>query len=137
MPGCLQCHSQPSAAPKALLKHYGRQNGFGWNPDEIIGAQIISVPVSVPLEIASQGLKELLIVLSAIFLLAIALIDIGLFYIVIRPLRSISVSADRISQGEMDLHQLSFRGNDEIAQVTRSFNRMYTSLKKAMELLNE
>jgi HAMP domain-containing protein len=134
--GCLQCHSQPSTAPKALIKHYGGQNGFGWNLDEVVGAQIISVPTSVPLKMAREGLTRLLINLSLIFLAAILLIDMGLYFIVVRPLRKISSSADRISKGEMDLEQLPIRGNDEVAQVTRSFYRMHTSLKKAMELLN-
>jgi HAMP domain-containing protein len=134
--GCLQCHSQPAAAPKALLKHYGAQNGFGWNLDEIIGAQIISLPTSVPIQMAQQGLTELLINLSVIFLAAILLIDMGLYFIVIRRLRKISISADRISQGEMDLEQFPVRGNDEVSQVTRSFYRMHTSLKKAIDLLN-
>jgi protein-histidine pros-kinase len=134
--GCLQCHSQPGLAPKALIKHYGAQNGFGWNLDEVIGAQIISIPTSLPIKMARQGLRELLINLSVIFLAAILLIDMGLYFIVIRRLRKISSSADRISQGEMDLEQLPVRGNDEVAQVTRSFYRMHTSLKKALDLLD-
>ena len=134
--GCLQCHSTPSAAPKAMLKRYGNRNGFGWNLNEVVGAQIISVPMSVPLQMASLGLRELLVELSIIFLFAIILIDAGLYFIVVRPLRTISASADRISQGEMDLDQLPVSGNDEVAQVTRSFNRMHTSLKKALDLLN-
>lgn len=134
--GCLQCHSSPSVAPKALIKRYGKQNGFGWNLHEVVGAQIIAVPTSLPLQLAERGLRELLIQLSVIFLLAIALIDLGLFFIVIRPLRTISSAADRISHGDMNLDQLTVRGNDEVAQVTRSFNRMHTSLKKALDLLN-
>lgn len=134
--GCLQCHSQASIAPKAMVKHYGTQNGFGWNPGEVIGAQIIAVPTTVPLRLARQGLRELLMDLALIFLLAIALIDLGLYWIVIRPLRTISVSADRISRGEIELDPLAVRGTDEVAEVTRSFNRMHTSLKKAMDLLN-
>jgi methyl-accepting chemotaxis protein len=134
--GCLQCHSTPSVAPKAMLKHYGSQNGFGWNLGEVIGAQIISVPTSVPLAMAQRGLTELLLDLAGIFLLAIVLIDVGLYFIIIRRLRVISAAADRISQGEMGLAQLPVRGRDEVAQVTRSFNRMHTSLAKAMDLLN-
>ena len=133
--GCLQCHSQPSLAPASMLKRYGKQNGFGWNPGEIVGAQILSVPTSASAEIANRGLRELLIDLATIFLFAILLIDIGLYFIVVRPLRTISASAERISQGEMDLIQLPVHGTDEVAQVTRSFNRMHTSLKKAMDLL--
>jgi len=134
--GCLECHSQPSMAPKALIKHYGSDNGFGWNLNEVVGAQIISVPTSVPIKMAREGLERLLINLSLIFLAAILLIDVGLYFIVIRPLRKISESADRVSKGEMELEQVPVRGHDEVAQVTRSFNRMHTSLKKAMELLN-
>ncbi len=134
--GCLACHSQPGVAPKAMIKHYGAQNGFGWNLNEVIGAQVISIPTSVPIKMARQALTQLLINLSVIFLATILLIDIGLYFIVIRRLRKISNAADRISQGEMDLEQEPVRGNDEVAQVTRSFYRMHTSLKKAIDLLN-
>ena len=134
--GCLQCHSQPGLAPKAMLARYGTQNGFGWNLDEVVGAQIIAVPTSVTEELARRSLRELLINLAVIFAAALILIDLGLYQIVIRPLRTISAAADRISQGAMDLDPLRASGHDEVAQVTRSFNRMHTSLKKAMELLN-
>jgi HAMP domain-containing protein len=134
--GCLTCHSSPSVAPKALIKRYGMQNGFGWHPNEIVAAQIISVPMSVPIELANTGLRNLLITLGTIFFATIALIDIGMYFIVIRPLRKVSHAADRISTGEIDLPPLPVKGKDEIAEVTTSFNRMHTSLKKAMELLN-
>lgn len=135
--GCLECHSQPSTAPKTMLAHYGDRNGFGWNVGEVVGAQIVSVPASLPLKIAHDGLIELMVELFVIFAIVIVLIDIGLYVIVIRPLRTISESANRISQGEMDLEHLTTRGNDEVTEVTRSFNRMHTSLKKAMDLLGE
>lgn len=135
--GCLQCHSQPSVAPKTMVVKYGDRDGFGWNLGEVVGAQIVSVPASFPIKIANQGLFELMVGLSVIFTIVILLIDLGLYLIVIRPLRTISDSANRISQGEMDLDQLAAEGSDEVAEVTRSFNRMHTSLKKAMDLLGE
>jgi nitrate/nitrite-specific signal transduction histidine kinase len=119
-----------------LVKHYGSNNGFGWNQNDVVGAQIISVPMSVPIHIAHQGFRGLLINLGVIFLIAIILIDIGLYFIVIRPLRKVSAAADRISTGEIELSMLPVRGRDEISQVTTSFNRMHTSLKKAFEMLN-
>lgn len=134
--GCLTCHSQPSVAPAALVKRYGTQNGFGWHPHEIVAAQIISVPMSVPVKMVNEGFRNLLITLGAIFFAAIALIDIGMYYLVIQPLRRVSQSSDRISTGEIDLPPLPVSGKDEIAQVTTSFNRMHTSLKKAMEMLS-
>ena len=134
--GCLTCHSSPSVAPKAMLKRYGSENGFGWHQNEIVAAQIISIPMSVPIKLANDGLRTLLITLGTIFFATIALIDVGMYFIVIRPLRKVSQTADRISTGEIDLPPLPVTGKDEIAEVTTSFNRMHTSLKKAMELLN-
>jgi HAMP domain-containing protein len=135
--GCLTCHSLPTAAPASMIKRYGTQNGFGWKLNDIVAAQVISVPMSVPVALANQGFRNLLIGLSAIFLAVIALIDIGMYVIVIRPLRTVSEAADRISTGEIDQPPLVVRGRDEIAEVTTSFNRMHTSLKKAMEMLGD
>ncbi|MGA2848647.1 MAG: DUF3365 domain-containing protein [Terracidiphilus sp.] len=136
-PGCLQCHSQPALAPKSMIRHYGSEHGFGWKPNEIVGAQIVSVPMSVPIALADQGFHDLLIGLGGIFVLTIVLIDLAIYFIVIRPLRRVSINADVISKGEIDLPPLQVKGNDEIAQVTASFNRMHTSLTKAFEMLND
>jgi protein-histidine pros-kinase len=135
--GCLQCHSQPSLAPKAMIRHYGSEHGFGWKPNEIVGAQIVSVPMSVSIALADQGFHDLLIGLGSIFVLTIALIDLAMYLIVIRPLRRVSKNADIISKGELDLPPLQVKGKDEIAEVTASFNRMHTSLTKAFEMLND
>ena len=135
-PGCLQCHSQVSLAPRSMIRHYGRDHGFGWNPNEIVGAQIITVPMSVPIAMANKGFRNLLISLGAVFLLTIVLIDLAMYFIVIRPLRRVSRNADIISKGETDMPMLEVKGKDEIADVTASFNRMHTSLLKAFEMLN-
>lgn len=134
--GCLQCHTQPSIAPKAMIRHYGPDHGFGWKPNDIVGAQIVSVPMSVPVALADKGFHNLLISLGAIFMLTIVLIDLAMYFIVIRPLRRVSKSADLISKGEIDQPLLAVNGKDEIAEVTASFNRMHTSLIKAFEMLN-
>ena len=135
--GCDQCHSQPSIAPKAMIRHYGADHGFGWQMGDVVGAQVVSVPMSVPIALADKGFRNLLIGLGAIFLLTIFLIDLAMYLIVIRPLRRVSRNADVISKGEIDLPPLVVHGKDEIAEVTASFNRMHTSLIKAFEMLNE
>lgn len=135
-PGCLACHSQASVAPRSMIHHYGRDHGFGWTANQIVGAQIVSVPMSVPIAMATKGFRILLISLGAIFLLTIILIDLAMYFIVIRPLRRVSKNADVISKGEIDMPPLEIKGKDEIAEVTASFNRMHTSLIKAFEMLN-
>jgi HAMP domain-containing protein len=120
-----------------MVKHYGTQNGFGWQPNEVVGVRIVAVPMSVPLRLASQGFRQLIINLSIIFTATILLIDFGMYFIIIRPLSLVSQSADRVSTGALDLPPLPVQGRDEIAQVTASFNRMHTSLKKAMDMLEQ
>ena len=134
---CLECHSVPSAAPRAMLAVYGSANGFGWKPNEIVGAQIISVPMSVPVAIANEAFRRLLVALVLILLAAIIALDMGVYWFVIRPLRIVSASGDRISKGERNVPPLVVSGKDEIASVTASFNRMQLSLDKALAMLAE
>jgi len=64
---CLECHSTPDKAPAEMIKLYGTANGFNWKMDDIIGAQVVSVPVSVPLRTAEETFRMLLIWLGGAF----------------------------------------------------------------------
>jgi protein-histidine pros-kinase len=132
---CLQCHGSPSAAPRTEILTYGSANGFGWKPSEIIGAQIVSVPTAVADRVASHLYRTLLAYIAATFLATLVVIDLALYYIVIVPVRRLAATADLISTGDLNQPELTYKGNDEIAAVTASFNRMYVSLKKAIEML--
>ncbi len=56
-PACIVCHSTPDAAPKTMIETYGTANGFGWKVNDIIGAQVVSVPIAVPLARANYVFK--------------------------------------------------------------------------------
>lgn len=134
---CLECHSTPDVAPAAMIKTYGPQNGFGWKLNQVIAAQIVNVPMSVPIQVADQAYHNLIFFLIATFLLTILALDTALYLIVIRPLQRVSQAADRISKGDTDLPELDVSGRDEIADVTASFNRMHVSLAKALKMLDQ
>ncbi|HEV3330050.1 MAG TPA: DUF3365 domain-containing protein [Bryobacteraceae bacterium] len=134
-PPCLECHSVPRAAPAALVRRYGPNNGFGWQLNEIIGAQIVSVPMAVPERMANQAFQTLVIYLAAVFLASLILLDLVLLLTVVRPLRKLSSMADQISVGQMDMPELPVRGRDEIAVLAGSFNRMRRSLERALKML--
>jgi len=134
-PPCLECHSTPSAAPAAVVKTYGSSNGFGWKQNAIVGAQIVSVPMSLPLEKARLVRRMVLVFLVAILIVTIAVLDAAVYFIVIRPLKLVSDAADRVSKGELNSPPLPVKGSDEIASVTASFNRMQLSLAKAFKML--
>ena len=134
-PPCLECHSVPGAAPPAMLRRYGSDNGFGWQPNEIVGAQIVSVPMALPVTMANQAFVTLVSCLAGVFLASLILLDLLLLFTVVRPLRRLSTMADQISVGQVDMPELPARGNDEIAVLAGSFNRMRRSLDRAMKML--
>jgi HAMP domain-containing protein len=132
---CLECHSSPSTAPAALVKVYGRDNGFNWKTGDIVGAQIVSVPMSLPIKIADREFKALMVSLGSVFLVTLVLLDAALIVLVVRPVSRLSRMADEISKGNFQVPEIPVKGSDEIAQLARSFNRMYVSLAKAIKLL--
>jgi len=132
---CLECHSTPSAAPAAMIKIYGTNNGFDWKLGDTVGAQIVSVPMSVPLTIADQAFRTLMIYLGGVALATLILLDLAMVLIVIRPVSRLVAAADEISNGNFNVPEIPVKGSDEISQLARSFNRMYVSMVKAIRLL--
>ncbi len=136
-PGCLACHSTPAEAPQTLINTYGSSNGFGWKLNETIGAQVVSVPMSLPLARADQTFITFMSALVGIFLLIAVILNLMLHFIVIKPVRAMSNKADEISLGNLNVDELVITGNDEIASLGRSFNRMHRSLSNAVQMLDE
>jgi len=132
---CLTCHSTPTVAPAAMIAKYGSKHGFGWKQGSVVAAQIVSVPMSLPIQIANRAFHRLLLYLVIAMVATILVLDAGVYYIVVRPLKLVSETADRVSRGEKDVPTLPVQGRDEIATVTASFNRMRVSLEKAFKLL--
>jgi len=131
-PECLTCHSVPAAAPASMIASYGPDHGFGWKPGEVVAAQIVSVPMSVPVAMADRAFKTLLISLSGAFLFTLALLDLGLIFIVVHPVDRLARMANEISNGNLHVPELPAKGSDEIAYLARAFNRMSASLAKAL-----
>ncbi len=136
-PPCLACHDTAAAAPPAMIQRYGPANGFGWRAGDVVGAQIVSVPMTVPVEIAQRAFRGILFYLAAIFVLTLLLLNLLLMFTIIRPVAHLSAMADRISTGNMDVPELPVSGSDEIAVLAGSFNRMRRSLEQAFRMLGE
>ncbi len=134
---CLTCHSTPEVAPKSMVALYGTQNGFGWKLNDIIGAQIVSVPMAVPAQRAGQVRNLFLIVYAAIFALLFLLLNLLLGAVVIGPIDRIARTAEAVSMGESDAPEFSVRGSDQIAGLATAFNRMRRSLQEALRLLGD
>lgn len=134
---CLVCHSLPSAAPASMTKIYGSANGFGWQQNDVIGAQIISLPLSLPLEKAHKTFVLFLASLTGIFLLMLAILNLLLHYLVVRPVSTMARIATEVSLGNTSVDMFESTGRDEISRLSEAFNRMRRSLESALGMMDE
>lgn len=134
---CLQCHSQPEQAPATMRALYGDSNGYGWQLGEVIGAQVVSIPMSVPLERAQATFATFMGGLAVAFVLVLVLMNVLLHVVVIRPIVRMARVAEAVSTGDAEAPEYQPSGSDEVATLGRAFNRMRRSMENAMKLLEE
>jgi HAMP domain-containing protein len=134
---CLACHTTAEMAPPAMVKIYGPNNGFGWKHMEVIGAQIVSVPMSFPIANANRAFHAFMASLGAVFVVLFIILNIMMSSLIVRPITRMSKAADEISTGNMEIPEFKESGGDEVALLARSFNRMRRSLEKAIELIEK
>lgn len=134
-PACLACHSVPAAAPASMVKLYGENNGFGWKHQEIIGAQMVSVPMALPIKNAEDAFKVFMGSLAAIFVVTFLVLNVMLSLMILKPITRMSAAADKISTGDFNVPEFGGGAKDEIGRLGTSFNRMRRSLQKALKLI--
>jgi len=132
---CLTCHSRPENAPKTMIDTYGRDGGFGWKLNEVVGAQVVTVPTSVPAQRAAAAFQSTMLALLGIFVLLLVALNVVVHVVVTRRVRTMSRIAEQVSTGKPDAGDFDTSGSDELAAMARSFMRMRTSLASAMKML--
>ena len=133
---CLECHSTVEVAPRTMIELYGNANGFGWKMQEVIGAQIVSVPMAVPVARAEQTFKTFMGSLAIVFLAIFVLLNVMLYTMVIKRVTQLAGIADQVSLGNMDAGEFRTRSKDEIGVLTEAMGRMKASLVQAMKMLD-
>jgi protein-histidine pros-kinase len=132
---CLPCHSTVAAAPPTMIERYGPANGFGWVLNDVIAAQIVSVPTNIPVNRAKEAFKVFMGSVGVVFIVIGIVLNLMLWALVIRPIGKLSQFADRVSLGELDIPEFKRRSSDEIGMLSRSISRMRTSMVQAMKML--
>jgi protein-histidine pros-kinase len=133
-PECMECHSEPSKAPKTLITRYGSSNGFGWQPHEIVGAQLVSVAMEAAEANASHAWAQLLALFAAALGGLWLIANFVLYRTLVHPLRQIVKVADAVSAGEAGV-DFAEQSAPEFNALIKAFERMRVSLEKAMKLL--
>lgn len=134
-PSCLQCHDTAARAPASMIERYGPTNGFGWKLNEIIGAQVISVPANQVLKNSRQAFGLIMGTIAAIFAVAILLVNLWLRRYVARPLKRMAQAAEALSTGDLEA-EFEWNAKDEVGSLAEAFRRMKTSLMMAMKRLD-
>lgn len=132
---CLNCHGLASAAPRPLIARYGSDNGFGWQASEVVGAQIVSVPLARSAAKAAGSFRALMTTIVAALAAFLLAVNIVLYTLVVRPLRATARIAERLSVGDQAAPAFPAGGACEIAQLGVAFDRLRKSLDKALKLL--
>jgi protein-histidine pros-kinase len=134
---CLACHTTAAEAPPAMVKIYGPNNGFGWKHMEVIGAQVVSVPMALPIKNANRAFYTFMASLSGVFVTLFIILNVMMSLLIVRPITRMSEAANEVSTGNMDIPEFEEKGGDEVSLLARSFNRMRRSLEKAIELIEK
>jgi HAMP domain-containing protein len=133
-PACLECHSSVEAAPRTMIDKYGPANGFGWQLNEVIGAQVVSVPMAVPLARADRSFRVFMGAQIGVFLALGIVLNLMVWLLIVRPVLKLAALADRVSQGDLEAPEFT-AGKDEIGILAASFSRMRASVVQAMKML--
>jgi len=133
---CLSCHSEPTRAPAAMLVKYGRENGFGWKLGEVIGIQLLTVPLTQQL----TGTLELVALLTGglfvLFGICYLALSFSLDQTVVRPLRALSHAADMVSRSAGGSVHVPRTGIRELHILADALERMRLSMMKALAELH-
>ena len=133
---CLECHGNPEEAPRSLLNTYGSQNGFGWNLQEIVGAQIARIPVQKSLNSA----RDTQIAINIFFILILWGISLAYYWLIeyglIKPIKKFTTSAKKILQGHSDVN-FYHNTKDESGILAFYLNRMVTNFQDSLTRIRE
>lgn len=133
---CLQCHSVPENAPQSLINTYGDRNGFNWQLNEIVAAQMVSIPANKVSVTAGRLQLSIISIISLFLIIAIAAINFFMRFSIIQPLQKMSRLSTKVSKGSLE-GDFIHNSNDEIGVLAKALNRMKVSLQMAMQMIEE
>jgi methyl-accepting chemotaxis protein len=128
---CLRCHGEPEQAPNSLINTYGSENGFGWELNEIIAAQVIYVPGERVSDATWLSLSVVMLVFILIFALVVLAINLLLRRNVVDPIGRLAALAELVGDDRMSEEGNEFerlipvaKRGDELGQLSKVFQQM-------------
>jgi protein-histidine pros-kinase len=134
---CIICHDTPERAPKLMVAKYGPNNGFGWKLGDIVGVQLLTVPVTQQFRSTLELVSILIGGLALIFAIAYFALTAAMEASVAGPLDKLTQAADQASRSSASTPELPTAGAHEIRTLAEAIQRLRVSLVKALTQLGE
>jgi len=135
---CLRCHGVPEMAPRGVIAKYGDKAGFGFKEGDIMGMELVAIPMDIVLNEITQTLINIIMVGMFFIFLLFLTIEATFIKHVGFPLNKLVTHFKKISQNrynENTLFEQSDNRDDEISHLINSFNIMIKDLNDAYENL--
>jgi HAMP domain-containing protein len=136
-PKCIICHDTPARAPKPMIAKYGPNNGFGWKVGDIIGVQLLTVPVTKQFRNTLELVGILMGGLALIFAIAYFALTAAMEATVAAPLDRLAEAAEQASRSTSETPSLPVTGAGEIRVLAEAIQRLRVSLTKALAQLGQ
>ncbi|HAR45747.1 MAG: hypothetical protein A2X56_01490 [Nitrospirae bacterium GWC2_57_13] len=133
---CMTCHGDPAIAPPEQVEKYGTTLGYNYVMDSVVGANIIYVPASVPIAIATRSTIMVAIVFTALFFVLFFIINTLIRRSIIQPIENFAKVADQVSKGQFD-NKFEVKTEDELKTLADSFTRLKTSFEMLMKMVKK
>jgi HAMP domain-containing protein len=132
--GCLRCHGDASKAPKEVTDQYGKEAGFQYLPNDVVGVSVVGVPLANANAVALHRSVIAFGAITALFAVIFISLNVMVRTYLITPVLQIAKSAREVSQGELH-KEMTVERDDELGELARSFELMRRSVVSAMRRL--
>ena len=130
---CLACHASAASAPNDVKERYGVEHGYGFKEGEVAGIISVRLPIRSFWNVASSvvGPIQIALLVSA-FLISFLFIQ----FAVVRPLRKLTLAAERISTGhaaDLGATRIHRKSGNEVRQLVLAVERLRASMMMAIQ----
>jgi two-component system, cell cycle response regulator len=95
---CLACHGEVAAAPASMRAIYGDQTGFGWKMGDVVGAQIVSVPVALQTKMRDHTFWLFILSTTGMLLLVMAVVNGLISRKVLQPMEAANRTLTKLAE---------------------------------------
>ncbi|MDJ0741430.1 MAG: DUF3365 domain-containing protein [Gammaproteobacteria bacterium] len=134
--GCLRCHGEPSKVPAEVTAEYGRGSGYHYKVGDVVGLEVVGVPIADIDSIAMQRSLIAIGLLTLLFALVFVAINLLVRRNLISPMLQITETAHAIAKGRLD-QPLNMPRDDEIGDLARSVELLRRSFAQLMKRMRK